>query len=127
MMKWIEERCSDFNPQQPLQIMYGLDSRKELTEEILSHFEGYCGSSRTIGKHLVEDSLVFRYRTREAASDGLAGTEGTFNMCSFWYVENLSRAGDVRKAHFTNWTGNYRRERIFIAIFYPFPQDKCEW
>jgi GH15 family glucan-1,4-alpha-glucosidase len=31
--------------------------------------------------------------------DGLAGTEGTFNMCSFWLVEALTRAGrtDRRK------------------------------
>jgi GH15 family glucan-1,4-alpha-glucosidase len=36
----------------------------------------------------------------DGASDGLAGTEGTFNMCSFWYVECLSRAGDVPKARF---------------------------
>ncbi|MEE8434502.1 MAG: glycoside hydrolase family 15 protein, partial [bacterium] len=28
-----------------------------------------------------------------AASDGLTGEEGTFCMCSFWYVECLARAG----------------------------------
>jgi GH15 family glucan-1,4-alpha-glucosidase len=48
----------------------------------------------------VEDSLVYRYRQINAASDGLSGTEGTFNMCSFWYVENLSRSGDVDQARF---------------------------
>ena len=32
------------------------------------------------------------------AADGLAGDEGTFNMCSFWYVECLTRAGDIEKA-----------------------------
>jgi GH15 family glucan-1,4-alpha-glucosidase len=55
-----------------------------------------------IGKKLTDDSLVFRYRLGEggAASDGLRGEEGTFNMCSFWYVECLSRAGDVKKARF---------------------------
>lgn len=47
---------------------------------------------------LVEDSFVYRYRTGEAAPDGLTGREGTFNMCSFWYVECLSRAGNVLQA-----------------------------
>jgi GH15 family glucan-1,4-alpha-glucosidase len=36
--------------------------------------------------------LVYRYDPREAP-DGLPGMEGTFNMCSFWLVEALTRAG----------------------------------
>jgi GH15 family glucan-1,4-alpha-glucosidase len=48
----------------------------------------------------VDDSLVFRYRVGESASDGLSGDEGTFSMCSFWFVENLARAGDLDKARF---------------------------
>jgi GH15 family glucan-1,4-alpha-glucosidase len=48
---------------------------------------------------LVEDSLVYRYRS-QAASDGLPEGEGTFSMCSFWYVECLARAGDLKKARF---------------------------
>jgi GH15 family glucan-1,4-alpha-glucosidase len=49
---------------------------------------------------LVEDSLVYRYRTAKAAPDGLPGGEGTFSMCSFWYVECLARAGDLKQARF---------------------------
>ncbi len=49
---------------------------------------------------LVEDSLVFRYHPAKAAPDGLHGTEGTFSMCSFWYVECLARAGDLKQARF---------------------------
>ena len=55
---------------------------------------------KAIENNLVEDSLVYRYCRTNAASDGLGGEEGTFNMCSFWYVENLSRAGDLDKARF---------------------------
>jgi GH15 family glucan-1,4-alpha-glucosidase len=41
---------------------------------------------------LVSDGLVFRYDVKET-SDGLQGTKGTFNLCSFWLVEALTRAG----------------------------------
>ncbi|WP_424135354.1 glycoside hydrolase family 15 protein [Roseomonas chloroacetimidivorans] len=51
-----------------------------------------------VGKRLVDDSLVRRYE--DESIDGLDGIEGTFNMCSFWYVECLARAGDVKKARF---------------------------
>ena len=41
---------------------------------------------------LVSNSLVYRYNVSETA-DGLAGDEGTFNLCTFWLVEALTRAG----------------------------------
>jgi GH15 family glucan-1,4-alpha-glucosidase len=41
---------------------------------------------------LVSDSLVHRYPPNPRI-DGLPGEEGTFNMCSFWLVEALTRAG----------------------------------
>jgi GH15 family glucan-1,4-alpha-glucosidase len=41
---------------------------------------------------LTADALVYRYDP-QIAPDGLPGTEGTFNMCSFWLVEALTRAG----------------------------------
>jgi GH15 family glucan-1,4-alpha-glucosidase len=41
---------------------------------------------------LAADGLVYRYNP-QLAPDGLAGDEGTFNMCSFWLVEALTRAG----------------------------------
>ena len=55
---------------------------------------------RRIEQVLVADSLVFRYDPGVAADDGLAGEEGTFSMCSFWYVECIARAGDLNKARF---------------------------
>jgi GH15 family glucan-1,4-alpha-glucosidase len=55
---------------------------------------------RAIENNLVEDSLVYRYLQSRAAPDGLRGPEGTFSMCSFWYVECLARAGDLKQARF---------------------------
>jgi GH15 family glucan-1,4-alpha-glucosidase len=43
---------------------------------------------------LVSNSLVYRYNVQQSP-DGLDGLEGTFNMCTFWLVEALTRAGRV--------------------------------
>src|SRR6204780_2191856 len=49
-----------------------------------------------ISAGLNSDSLVYRYAS--TGHDGIADGEGTFNLCSFWYVEALTRAGRVREA-----------------------------
>jgi len=46
---------------------------------------------------LVSNSLVYRYDTRETR-DGLKGEEGSFNICTFWLVEALTRAGSVDRS-----------------------------
>lgn len=53
-----------------------------------------------ISQELVTDSLVYRYRPDLAAPDGFVSREGTFSMCTFWYVECLSRSGQLEKARF---------------------------
>ncbi len=71
----------------------------------------------SIGDELVSDSLVYRYNV-EASPDGLQGDEGTFSMCSFWYVEALTRAGRVEDARlafekmltYANHVGLYSEE-----------------
>ncbi|MBV9107305.1 MAG: glycoside hydrolase family 15 protein [Verrucomicrobia bacterium] len=56
----------------------------------------WLSTLRSVEQKLVDDSLVYRYRTE----DGLTGSEGTFCMCSFWYVECVARSGDIDKARF---------------------------
>jgi GH15 family glucan-1,4-alpha-glucosidase len=51
-----------------------------------------------ISEELVTDSLVRRYQPD--GSDRLPGSEGTFNMCSFWYVEALTRAGRIQEGRY---------------------------
>ncbi len=46
---------------------------------------------------LVTDSLVYRYDPA-ASPDGLRGSEGTFSLCTFAYVDSLARAGQLDKA-----------------------------
>ncbi len=43
---------------------------------------------------LVSNGLVYRYNVEET-DEGLEGEEGTFNICTFWLVEALTRAGAV--------------------------------
>ncbi|MDT7044034.1 glycoside hydrolase family 15 protein [Candidatus Nitronereus thalassa] len=46
---------------------------------------------------LVANALVYRYNVNET-EDGLDGEEGTFNICTFWLVEALTRAGRTDEA-----------------------------
>ena len=49
---------------------------------------------------LVSDSLVYRYNP-SASPDGLLGEEGTFSICTFWYVDALARSGRLEQARLT--------------------------
>jgi GH15 family glucan-1,4-alpha-glucosidase len=51
-----------------------------------------------VEKELKTDVLIYRYRNNLEHIDGLTGIEGTFTMCSFWYVECLAKSGQVEKA-----------------------------
>lgn len=53
-----------------------------------------------INRTLAQDALIYRYHVLKGAQDGLPGREGTFTMCSFWNVECIARAGDVKQARF---------------------------
>ena len=73
---------------------------------------------KVINEQLVEDSLVYRYNVLRGAATGFGGHEGTFSMCSFWNVECLARAGDVKQARlyfekalgYANHVGLYAEE-----------------
>lgn len=43
---------------------------------------------------LAADHMIYRY-AGERTDDGLPGQEGAFNMCTFWLVEALTRAGQA--------------------------------
>jgi GH15 family glucan-1,4-alpha-glucosidase len=57
----------------------------------------FLSTLAAVEERLVTDSLVFRYDLART-SDGVEGQEGTFSICSFWYVEALTRVGRVDDA-----------------------------
>jgi GH15 family glucan-1,4-alpha-glucosidase len=78
----------------------------------------WLATLRGIERELVDDALVYRYLTQVAAADGLTGSEGTFCMCSYWYVECLARSGELERARllfekmhgYSNHLGLYAEE-----------------
>jgi GH15 family glucan-1,4-alpha-glucosidase len=60
----------------------------------------WLSTLNAMDRQLVSDSLVYRYNP-SASPDGLAGDEGTFSLCTFWYVDALARAGRVDDARLT--------------------------
>jgi pentatricopeptide repeat protein len=57
----------------------------------------WLSTLRAMGDELVTDSLVYRYDPG-ASPDGLQGSEGTFSLCTFAYVDALARSGRVDEA-----------------------------
>jgi pentatricopeptide repeat protein len=55
---------------------------------------------RAMDTELVSDSLVYRYDP-SASPDGLRGSEGTFSLCTFLYVDALARSGRLEEARLT--------------------------
>jgi GH15 family glucan-1,4-alpha-glucosidase len=72
---------------------------------------------RAMDEELVTDSLVYRYDPA-ASPDGLQGSEGTFSLCTFAYVDALTRAGRIQDARqafekmltYANHVGLYSEE-----------------
>ncbi|HEY9532965.1 MAG TPA: glycoside hydrolase family 15 protein [Mucilaginibacter sp.] len=57
----------------------------------------WLSTLKCIEEKLVDDFLVYRYRSKKEL-DGLKGQEGTFSMCTFWFIECLSMSGQLQKA-----------------------------
>jgi GH15 family glucan-1,4-alpha-glucosidase len=60
----------------------------------------WLSTLRAMDTELVSDSLVYRYNP-SASPDGLAGSEGTFSLCTFMYVDALAGAGRLEDARLT--------------------------
>ncbi|WP_405909750.1 glycoside hydrolase family 15 protein [Streptomyces sp. NBC_00828] len=59
----------------------------------------WLSTMEAMEQELVSDSLVHRYDPA-ASPDGLRGSEGTFSLCSFLYVDALAQAGQLGSARY---------------------------
>jgi len=66
----------------------------------------WLSTLKVIEENLSTDVLIYRYNN-QGDMDGLTGEEGTFNMCSFWFIEVLAKNKEVDKAleYFEKMTG----------------------
>jgi len=80
--------------------------------------EKWKHTMQAIDDTLRTDVLLYRYKNQLNHVDGLKGVEGTFSMCSFWYVECLVIGGEVDRARvyfekmlgYTNHLGLFAEE-----------------
>jgi GH15 family glucan-1,4-alpha-glucosidase len=99
--RFVQEQCWD--PELKTYVMYPGSPLLDASVLVmpLVKFAGptdprFLATLDRISDELVADSLVNRYAL--TGVDGIADGEGTFSLCSFWYVEALTRAGRVREA-----------------------------
>jgi GH15 family glucan-1,4-alpha-glucosidase len=71
-----------------------------LTGFIVPNDRRWQSTMQAMDKTLVSDSLVYRYDP-EASPDGLPGSEGTFSLCTFLYVDALARSNRLDEARLT--------------------------
>lgn len=57
----------------------------------------WVSTMKAVDRELRVDVLVYRYSNKDNI-DGLGGEEGTFTMCSFWYIECLAKMGRLDEA-----------------------------
>jgi GH15 family glucan-1,4-alpha-glucosidase len=89
----------------------------QTTEFISPRDPRWLSTLEALATDLVSDSLVYRYDPA-ASPDGLRGSEGTFSICSFLYVDALTRAGRLEEARlafekmltYSNHLGLYAEE-----------------
>jgi pentatricopeptide repeat protein len=77
---------------------------------------------------LVSNSFVYRYDV-EKSPDGLVGAEGTFNLCSFWLVEALTRARQVDEARliFERMLGYSNHLGLYVEEIGPSGEPLCSF
>ena len=93
-------KVSAFTQHYETQVLDASLLRMPLTGFIAPRDPRWLSTLGAIDRELVSDSLVYRYNP-SASPDGLHGQEGTFSLCTFWYVDALARSGRLDDAVLT--------------------------
>lgn len=143
--RWLRERVGELDLDPPLQVMYGIDGRHELTEEILPHLEGYRslgpvrignGAYRQlqldIYGELMDAIYLFNKHAMPIGYEGWVGVRRVLNwLCDHWNQpdEGIWEVRGGRK-HFVYsrvmcWVAFDRGLRL--ADRRSFPADRDRW
>ena len=80
-----------------------------LTGFVVPNDPRWQSTMSAMDRTLVDDSLVYRYDPK-ASPDGLPGSEGTFSLCTFLYVDALARLTFTKMLTYGNHLGLYAEE-----------------
>lgn len=117
-LKWIQERCQQFNPARPLQVMYRLDGSHDLPESNLDHFEGYKQSRPVRIGNAASDQLQLDIYGELMDSVFVYDTHVEAISYDFW--EDIVRFSDWLCRHWTKpdngiWEVRGGRKRFFYS------------
>ena len=96
---WSKERAA-FVQHYDSQVLDASNLLMPLVGFVAPHDPMWLSTLEAMDGELVSDSLVYRYDPA-ASPDGLRGEEGTFSICTFWYVDALARSGRLEQARLT--------------------------
>ncbi len=96
---WSKERGA-FVQHYDSQVLDASNLLMPLVGFVAPHDPMWLSTLEAMDGELVSDSLVYRYDPA-ASPDGLRGEEGTFSICTFWYVDALARSGRLEEARLT--------------------------
>jgi pentatricopeptide repeat protein len=96
---WSKERAA-FVQHFDTQVLDAPNLLMPLVGFVAPHDPMWRSTLDAMDRELVSDSLVYRYDPG-ASPDGLQGSEGTFSICTFWYVDALARSGRFEEARLT--------------------------
>ena len=91
-MEWILSRCREANPDGSLQLMYGIDGRSDMPEDVLHHLEGYKKSKPVRIGNAASDQLQLDIYGELMDSVYLYNKYGTPVSYELW--QKLSRIVD---------------------------------
>lgn len=117
-LKWIQERCQQFDTARPLQVMYRLNGSHDLSESNLDHFEGYKHSRPVRIGNAASDQLQLDIYGE--LMDSVFVYDSHVEAISYDFWEDIVRFSDWLCKHWTKpdngiWEVRAGRKHFFYS------------